>query len=114
MTCEETRAILSGMSTGGELVLTSHTSYVQSRKVHGITPVMVLDARKAVATPNLCGQYYRRSDALVIRAYSSAPSFDRRQVWRPFTVRPYSSNIVSGLITNNKSLGTSALLRARV
>lgn len=113
-TFEDTREILSGMNTDGELVLTSYTSYVQSRSVHGVTPVMVLHARKAIAMPNLPGQYYRRSDALFVRAFAPVPFNDQGQVWQLFTVSPRTSILVSCLLTNKESLGASALLRVRV
>ena len=102
--------MLDAINRDGELVLTTYTSYVPSRYVYGTVPVSILEPKGTVAKPILDGQYYRRSDALVVRAFQPMAFNIDTQTWRAFTVSPYNPTATLRLITKNQSSEARPLL----
>ena len=91
-------------------MLTTSTSYVPSRSVHGTVTISVLGSKNAKAKPILDGQYYRRSDALLARAFQLVAFNDYVQPWRAFTVSPNSSTAALGLTTNPQELASYCMV----
>ena len=73
-------------------------------------PVSVLEPKGTEAKPILDDQYYRRSDALLVRAFQPVVFDTDTQTWRAFTVSPYNSTATLWLITKNQSSEARLLL----